>query len=520
MATPLTELRLLNNVDLDTTYNNTFSKEKFGNLAGQISFFSGKTVYSFTNLTFQRKEKTIKVKRAYEDIEPLSYGMFKNGTSGKWYFFFIVDYMYISENVTEIKIEIDVEQTYLFDTNLGDCFVEREHVASDNIGEHLIEENLATGEYVIRATDTFLDLNPLSVIIASTYDPIAGADSFGDIQTGIFQGAALFAFDRSDVVGLNTFLLDLTTAGKADAIVSIFMIPTNLLPAYTSGDKIDVPNAQVLYFNYPKNTSDIDGYTPKNKKLFTYPYNFLYVSNHNGSYAAYKYEYSNVSQMEFQATGNVAPSPIVSLMPRNYKGAVVNFDEIFRLADYPLCSWTTDAFLGYLSQNAVSAPLSIASSGLAAAGTLGGVAAVAGGAAASTVAAPVAIGVAVIGVASTIGNFVEAAIQPNQIKGSISGGSNTAIGIQTFAFYPKTIRAEQARVIDDFFTKYGYKVNQVKTPDTGSRTRHNYLKVQDCIIKGNIPREAMATMINNRVKGITFWHVDDIGNYSPTNGFA
>ena len=520
MATPLTELRLLNNIDLDTTYNNTFSRALFGNLAGQISFFSGKTVYSFTNLTFQRKERTIKVKRAYEDIEPLSYGMFKNGTSGKWYFFFITDYMYVSENVTEIKIEIDVEQTYLFDVTIADSFVEREHVESDDIGEHLIDENLSTGEYTIRATDTFLDLNPQSVVIASTYDPIAGLDSFGTIQTGIYQGAALFAFDRTDVVGLDNFLQLLTTAAKEESIVSIFMMPTNLLPSYTSGDKIDVPNAQVLYFNYPKNTSDIDGYIPKNNKLFTYPYNVLYVSNHNGSFATYRYEFSDASQMEFQATGNVAPSPIVSLIPRSYKGAVVNFDEIFRLADYPLCSWTTDAFKGYLAQNAVSAPLSIASSGLAAAGTLGGIGAAAGATAVGTVAAPIAVGAAVIGIASTIGNFVEASLQSNQLKGSISGGSNTAIGIQTFAFYPKTIRAEQARVIDDFFTKYGYKVNQVKTPNITSRTRHNYLKVQDCILKGNVPREALSVMIQNRTKGITFWHVNDIGNYTPTNGFA
>ena len=516
MATPLTELRLLNNIDLDTTYNNTFSKALFGDLAGQISFFSGKTVYSFTNLTFQRKEKTIKVKRSYEDIEPLSYGMFKNGTSGKWYFFFITDYMYLSENVTEIKIVIDVEQTYLFDTSLGDCFVEREHVESDDIGEHLIDENLSTGEYTIRATDTFLDLNPQSIVVATTYDPIAGADVVGDIQTGIYQGAAFFAFDRSDVVNLNIFLLDLTAAAKADSIVSIFMIPTNLLPSYTSGDKINAPNAQVLYFNYNKNTSDLDGYVPKNNKLFTYPYNVLYVSNHNGSFAIYRYEFSDAAQMEFQAVGNIAPSPIVSLVPRNYKGAVVNFDEIFRLADYPLCSWTTDAFLGYLSQNAVSAPLSIASSGLAAVRTLGGI----GAAASATAVGTVAGGSAVIGIASTIGNFVEASLQSNQLKGSISGGSNTAIGIQTFAFYPKTIRAEQARVIDDFLTKYGYKVNQVKTPNITSRTRHNYLKVQDCILKGNIPREALSIMIQNRTKGITFWHVNDIGNYTPSNGFA
>lgn len=510
MFAPSTVIRLLENVDITSDYTNTFS---FASASAQASFFIGKTKYSFTDFTYQRKERTVKVKANIETLWNISYMMFQNSNFGsKWFYAFITDMKYLNDETTEISFEIDVMQTWYFEMDIKNCYVEREHVEDDTIGEHLVEEDLNTGQYLIRATDTFLDLNSQSIVVATTYDPNTSSDVVGDVYTGIYSGAKYFAFSRSTagITALNLFLLDITAAAKADSIVTIFMIPTSLLPSFSDGDAIDAPNAQVLYYNYNKNTSDLDGYTPKNNKLFTYPYNFLYVSTHNGSVAVYRYEYASGSQVEFQAVGNIGPSPVVSLIPRNYKGPVVNFDEILRLADYPLCSWTTDAFTGYLAQNAVSGPLSIASAGV-------GVAGAAGAVAAGAAAAPVLAAGAAIGVAMSIGKFWEAYIQPNQIKGSISGGANTAIGIQTFAFYPKTITAEYAEMIDQYFDRFGYKVNQLKTPNLTSRTNWNYIRCHEVNIFGNIPNNDLKKIHEIFRKGVTYWHNDNVGNYNRSN---
>ena len=39
----------------------------------------------------------------------------------------------------------------------------------------------------------------------------------------------------------------------------------------------------------------LDGYAPRNNKLLSYPYNFLYVTNNQGNSAIYRWEFFNLS---------------------------------------------------------------------------------------------------------------------------------------------------------------------------------------------------------------------------------
>jgi hypothetical protein len=49
----------------------------------------------------------------------------------------------------------------------------------------------------------------------------------------------------------------------------------------------------------PKPTN-LDGYTPKNNKLFTYPYCYLIYSNNNGSNNILHYEKFSINGCEFR----------------------------------------------------------------------------------------------------------------------------------------------------------------------------------------------------------------------------
>lgn len=504
MATPLTELRLLNNVDLDTTYNNTFSQKLFTTLAGQITFFQGKTVYTHTGLTFQRKEKAIRIDRPYEQIEPLTYGMFKNKTNGKWYFFFITDMVYVNERTTDIIIEIDVEQTYLFDVSFRNSFIEREHTQTDGIGDHFIDEGLAVNEIVSVSTETVSDLSALTYVLATTVDS-TGADVEGGIYTGLYSGLAYYASD--DVGFVNAFIALLASLGKLEALKNIFVMPKNLIDDIDPDLRIQAPNAKYLLKTFSKNYSTIDGYTPKNNKLFTYPYNYLHVSNNQGNDAILKYEFFSAGDCGFTITCDVAPTPTVFMVPLNYRGVTVNNEDLITLGKYPLCNWTGDIYSNWLAQNQVSNAVGVAGSLLSL-----GVGVATGN--------PIAIGGGVLGVASTIGGFYEKSIEPNKSRGQQSGGGNIAANVQNFNIYKKCVTAEFARIIDDFFTKFGYKVNVLKTPSVVTRPRFNYIKTQETILRGNIPRESLKMMIANREKGMTFWHVDDIGNYAPSNSIS
>ena len=290
MFIPNSDIKLLNEIDITNENDNTFS---FGSVLSQTNFFTAKSKYDFPNMTYVRKERYLKVERNIEDLFDVSYLMFQNTNFGtKWFYAFITDLQYLNDSTTKVFFEIDEVQTWYFDIDIKDCMIEREHVEDDTIGTHRIEEGLSTGEYVIRATDTFTTLNEQAIIVASTYNPTTSSDVIGQVYTAIYSGAKYFAFDKvTGIVALQTFLAGIIgTSGKESAIVNIFMCPKNLLPSFSDGDAITLTNALILPFNYVKNVTDLDGYVPKNKKMFIYPYNLLYVSNHNGSVGQFRYE--------------------------------------------------------------------------------------------------------------------------------------------------------------------------------------------------------------------------------------
>lgn len=508
MFTPNTVIRLLENIDITIDYNNTFS---FLNESSQSSFFIGKTKNVFTDFTYQRKEKTVKIGVNIETLWNVSYMMFQNSNFGtKWFYAFITDMKYINDDVTEISFEIDVLQTWYFDIDIKDSFIEREHVEDDSLFLYSVEENLNVGEIITRSFSQTDDINELVYVVASTkqYDelpplppPKRIIDAVGREFANVYSGLAYIGFDN--VLDLNLFIFNADVGGYGDSVQNIFVMPKNLITSFINDWNITSPNPVKLSYSHPKNFTDIDGYFPKNNKLFNYPYNFLYVSA-QGQTAVYKYEFTSDSNLNFEITSNLQPNPTVFLSPKNYKGVAINYDETLTLSNYPLCNWVNDIYRNWLAQNVVSNPLSVISSTLA----LGvGVA----------TANPIAIAGGAIGVANTIGGFIEKSIQPNQSRGSQSGGANVSAEIQTFNVYAKTITAKYARIIDNYFDKYGYKINEIKTPNLLSRANWNYVKMIEANIFGNIPNKDLKKIHEIYNKGLTFWHNDNVGDYDRNN---
>ena len=501
-------LKILKNVDITKNYKNTFT---FSNESAQETFFLNKAIWS-KDLNVQRIKSPCRVSINAETLRGANYIMFQNDL--KWYYAFIDEIEYISKDVSLIHFTIDVMQTWKWDVEYKHSYIEREHVSDDTIGKHILNENLNVGEYVNNSDmlDNVTDLENISILVASTVVRDGGGgfdDVVGEVYAGVYSGVAYLYFPNtsSGITALNGFLEDITSAAKADAIISIFMIPHVLLPSgITTGDPIPSSAAWGSIKTVYKNHTVLDGYTPKNNKLFVYPYNFLYVSNSQGAAATFNYENfaDGTLECDFQIGGDIGPNATVVLTPKDYKNTTTNYDESFKLNGYPLCSWTTDIFKEWLAQNIVSAPLSIASSALSL-----GVGAATGN--------PIAIGSGILGVASSIGSFYEKSIQPNHTKGSVSGNANVALGIQNFYFFNKVIKSERARVIDDFFTRFGYKVNELKIPNFETRPYFNYIKCLEVNIFGDIPQNDLQKIKQIFKDGITFWHGDYVGNYSLNN---
>ena len=107
---------------------------------------------------------------------------------------------------------------------------------------------------------------------------------------------------------------------------------------------------------------------------------------------------------------------------------------------------------------------------------------------------------------------------PPQARGG--GGSiiNMANQIKGFQFYYAHIRAEFARIIDSYFTAYGYATHRVKIPNRSIRPHWNYVKTINSSLTGSVPADDMARLRAIYDSGVTFWrNGDEIGNYSLDN---
>ena len=112
-------------------------------------------------------------------------------------------------------------------------------------------------------------------------------------------------------------------------------------------------------------------------------------------------------------------------------------------------------------------------------------------------------------------------MMPDQVRGNENSGDiNFALGLVNPTVNEMSIKRDQAKIIDDYFTRFGYKVNSVKLPNQTGRTYFNYVKIGSSEIIGypnskGCPSEAMDVINGIYRKGVTLWHSHDrIGNYS------
>lgn len=519
MSTPMSTIKICSGVMLNNTYQHTIW---FQDSQAQMRYFEGKVVKTFSSYSYLRKKWSIKVDATPEQAQSWTYLFFKNGVNGKYYFYFINSIEYVNDNTVELSLELDVMQTYLGEYNLAPSFVEREHSASDEIGEHTLDEGLELGELVVNKK-TNMDMQEMVLLILSSGYPVGdglGGQTYS-VLNGVYSGLSVYAVEEAN---WGTFALDLLENTKFnESIVTMWMFPKKLLSVYgdwsvPEGGSIYkyVTGATEMTDNQFARPNTVDGYQPNNKKLLTYPFNMMYVSNNAGGAATYRYErFDNPGQCSLRVCGAVTPEGSTKIFPVAYNRQIINYEEGLMGASYPTCAWNQDVYKLWLAQNQNQNALALASSGLQivagvgmALGT-GGVGSMAG------------LGVAYNGVNSVMNILAQKAdmqLQPPQSKGNHSSSVNVVSEHQTFTVMNKSVSAYNAQIIDDFFDVYGYKCNLVKIPNTHVREKYTYTKTLGCNVYGNLCMgdiEKIKTIFDN---GITFWvNGDLIGQYGGSN---
>lgn len=501
---PNTTIKLLHNCPLDNSYDHTLY---FESKTEQYNYFNSLSKYMFSEQSYQRVQRgRIRLQVLSDNIYDCNYLMFQNTSFGsKWFYAFITSVEYISNVVSEIEFEIDVLQTWFFDYSVEKCFVEREHSISDIVGYHIEPENVEIGEYIFNDySEISTSLKELAVAIMIVDDDEVGT---GTLFNGVYGGCALYLYRSDDVASISKKLKEYVQ--KPEAIVAMYM-----LPSLAYGISLPDNGALVTYSEHSTNLTisktkitgeeSLDGYKPKNKKLYTYPYNFYHVDNANGDGMVLRYEFFNSLTPSFRLTIPVTMPIQCMLRPINYKGTgnTGTLTETLTLSGYPMCAWSTDAFKAWLAQNSV--PLIGKAVATTSSVLTGNPFLVAGG---------------IRQVESTLSSAYKSAISADISKGNLSNG-NGNVGANTQAFFGGrcSITAEYAKIIDDYFNMFGYATKRCKEPNRNSRPHWNYVKTLGCVITGSVPSQDSNKICSIYNNGITFWkHGNEVGDYSLDN---
>lgn len=173
---------------------------------------------------------------------------------------------------------------------------------------------------------------------------------------------------------------------------------------------------------------------------------------------------------------------------------------------FPTLSWSEDLYTNWLTQNGVNLSVGISKDIL---GPLAGNADLSLGEKIKNVIAGDAISIigGALGIKNSMAEVYQHSLSPSTARGNTNGGDiNTCSNRNAFIFYKMSIKQEYAKIIDDFFSMFGYKVNKVKIPNITGRTNWNYVKTIECNILADIPQEDLQKIKNIFNSGVTFWH--------------
>lgn len=626
------KIKILRGVPLDNTYDHTLYWSEAND---QVNYFASKvknpTSWEGRNVYFDLdKQSYSRPNRGYVRVEipadflyDCNYIMFQNTKFGaRWFYAFIKRVNYIANWVTEIEYQIDVMQTWFFDYSLERCYVEREHSASDAIGENTIPENLEIGDYIFldagKAFQNKREVSDFSICIASTWVRTKNMDSSWsepqDANAGFYNG--IYSGLHYTVIPLNQSDADLSNAlegilsnlseQRKEEIVGIFMIPSSItatwsaLPNQSSGGKIFSRQK-----HYSWSGGDINKYEPVNNKLYTYPFNTFYVTSSDGDSAYFKYElFGGGSEIELLLDGAMGVPPEIGLTPINYSYDIKNFTPItfeivnsypglndkprvyeldytgsytnllgkrfattngliytiyeitneeehrvrfspdpnpvigigttlssislpnynFTLSvkNFPMCSWVTDTFKAWLAQNSTRLIIGTATT-IAGAIATGGVLNATSASPWMTEAIAESRNISnAVGAGSSVANslmqVVPAMLQPDHAHGVGKGMAGMANGEFGYHFYYARIKDEYAKIIDDYFSHFGYATKRTKIPNRNARIEWTYTKTIACTITGSIPVDDAKSICTIYDNGITFWNnPDHVGHYELNN---
>lgn len=572
VVAPNGQVRLLSGVPIDDTYENTLY---FANQTAQTTYFLGLTpVHTMANATRVR-EGVIAVNALADNLLTCNYLMFQNQAfSTKWFYAFVEDVIYVNNNMTHIRYRIDEIQTWLYDSDvtLLACMIERQHSETDGIYDNLIPEDIGAPELTkVTNLDTEGLDNAFSAVLFTSLEETGG--DWGTSELHCINGllgchyptvtAENYIGNDGDVRSaswtvFNAVVQDIIANNKADGIIGGVIMPTAFMRA-----RIEDGDTGAIYDGTAKSiaksglSGSLDGYTPKNNKMYNAPYVTLRYRMSDGQCLYLEPQYIDGNYITWHEVCVTSMQPELAVIPKNYKGQTFDFENYLSFTKFPQFSIAVDGYKAWVASGGLAtAELKLQQVGESAsleksiAGTKGFMGTMKGASKATiggmkayysggmTGGEEVSEGLSEMGDAILEAEFTKARIEqgvkfanenfdlqhaiaktlPPSLKGNSIGNALATARRIGYTVDKMTINAQQAESIDSYFTMFGYKQNKIGVPNLNARPHFTYIKTMDCKVNGGAPSSSLTAIQKIFNAGIRFWkNASEVGDYTVNN---
>ena len=526
---PNSTIEFFSDINLSDKYTDSLY---FASVSAKDTYFTNLTkIARVLTCSYTRENRGfVRVEVPMATLIGATYMRFKNTSfENKWFYAFVDKVDYVNNQTTEVKFSIDPLMTWMGTFTLNECYIERQHTLNDGIGNNIADEGLPTGEYIVEGREQPQFGNPVIVVVY--LDPNAQQTASGQFIGGVYSGYSYQVF--TNVAAVNQFLTDFLNQNVIDNVIAMYMSYDNIA---NGAQSLGTGIYQMIY-NVSKPYSSLNGYVPRNNKLYCYPYKFLSVDNSEGANKEYMYEYFNTlpdatssGDCSFYIKAVSSGSCEAFIAPRGYNGVdtseeTANFTERLGMSHFPQCAWGINSYAAYLANKNAYLEQDIVKGGVK--GVLDTTnnamkGAIMGGPAGAVITGASSAFSSVTNVFGLVAeNFVENKIRPtspSQRRGSETIDAMFQQGQKKFTISKMCITKNYAMMIDSYFDMFGYAIREHGVPNMNARPNWTFVKTIGCNVGGAIPADDASVIEAIFDNGIRFWkNHNNIGNYSLNN---
>lgn len=524
---------------------------------------------------------TVRVNAIADHLMEINYLTFKNQYSDRTYYCFVTKIEYVNKGMSNVHFQLDLYQTWYLDTTWKPSYVLRDN-QNPNVINTVDEGLDYGTMYDTVFNDQFRPYESAYFLVIVTKNRVHGGSADPKIVTpklnGVMQPLSFYIVPMTRTGEPVLTKIDGTTVnitapatvleglykieGMVNNIVSLYITTMTGLGIVGDGlvglnfngaqvyhasiqDSTDTFNCLYVHNvnNYLQNQNyqedkhqGLPSFTLDDKKFYTHPYSMTILDDMKGNRMEVKNEYINDTHLRLRVQGSLGTSSKISYAVRNYNTddltlanpRQVSFEHALvdnNSNDVPIITDMLSAYLQGNRNSIQNQQNQIYTNGVF--NAIGSGVGILGSALSRDFAgATQSTANLAQGTANTFYSLeaINAKQQDiNNIPPSLQSlGKNSYFDfgneIEGIYILKKLIKSDYRKRISDFWKMFGWKQNELKTPNLRSRDYWNYIHTSGCLLSGSIPQDDLVSLQGIFDNGITLWHTNDVGNYNLVNG--